>query len=91
MKMMIEVQGGVVVAITATQECSVYLIDHDNIKEKMGYYPPGEKFRVDLTDVRQAMQPDCITWEEGEDNTPEFDGVLNEALSEYEEGLCHTQ
>ncbi len=77
--MMIEVQGGVVVNITATQECSVYIVDHDNIKE-----------RDESTDnARQAMQPDCITWEEGEDNTPVFDSYLNESLSEYERGGNH--
>lgn len=80
MKMMIEVQGGVVVSITATQECSLYIVDHDNIKTM--YDLDGTM--ANTTYAREAMQPDCITWEESEDNTPEFDGFLDEALSEYE-------
>lgn len=73
MKILIEVSGGVVCNIVATQECSIYLVDHDNIKEK------GD----DPTDAREAMQPDRITYEEGLDETPEFNACLDEVLSEY--------
>ena len=31
---MVEVKGGMVVNITATDEVSIYLVDHDNIKDK---------------------------------------------------------
>ena len=81
MKIMIEVSGGVVCSITATKECSIYLVDHDNIKEK------GDSTKG----AREAMQPDCITnegghvAEPGASETPEFDKMLDEALSEYEE------
>jgi formate dehydrogenase maturation protein FdhE len=34
MKIMIEVSGGSVTNVTATQECSIYLIDHDSLKER---------------------------------------------------------
>ena len=70
MKIMIEVSGGVVCNITATEEISIYLIDHDNIKEK-----------GDNTDnAREAMQPDCIV-----EDDEEFMEKLNEALEDYEE------
>jgi hypothetical protein len=80
MKIMIEVIGGVVSCVTATQECSIYLIDHDNLKE-----------RGEAPDARSACQPDRITWEGGHiaqpggSETPEFDRYLNEALAEYEQ------
>lgn len=34
MKMIIEVSGGCITSITATQECSIYLVDHDNLRER---------------------------------------------------------
>jgi hypothetical protein len=74
MKLMIEVSGGVVCSIVATQECSIYLIDHDNIKERGG----------SAGDAKQAFQPYCITWEEGQDETPKFNEQLKEALEDYE-------
>jgi hypothetical protein len=74
MKIMIEVSGGVVTNITATQECSIHLVDHDNIKEK------GES----TDEARKALQPDFITYEEGQEETPEFDIKLDEALVDYE-------
>ena len=78
MKMMIEVSGGVVVSIVATQECSIYLVDHDNLKER------SEGGADDLVaDARQAMQPDVITWEEGQESTEQFDQLLDEALSPH--------
>jgi hypothetical protein len=73
MKIMIEVSGGVVSGITATQECSIFLVDYDNIKEK------GD----DAENARQAMQPDCITCEEGLSETPKFDEQLDKALLQY--------
>jgi hypothetical protein len=77
MKIMIEVAGGMVTNITATQEVSIYLIDHDSLKER-------EDDEI-LEGTKQAMQPDYITWEEGIDEAPEFMVHLNEALEEYEE------
>jgi len=78
MKMIIEVSGGAVVCVTATQECSIYLIDHDNLKQRR---EGGAKDPV--ADAKQAMQPDTITWEEGLEKTPQFDSYIDEALSEY--------
>lgn len=78
MKMIIEVSGGAVVCITATQECSIYMIDHDNLKQRR---EGGAKDPV--ADAKQAMQPDTITWEEGFEKTPQLDSYIDEALSEY--------
>ena len=46
MKMIIEVSGGNVVNIVATEEVSIHLVDHDNLKD-------GDEYR-------QAQQPDLI-------------------------------
>lgn len=74
MKITIEVSGGAVTNIVATQECSIYLIDHDNMAEKGS-----------VDDAKQAMQPYRITWEEGLDDTPDFDACLDETLYDYQE------
>lgn len=84
MKIMIEVSGGVVTNIVSTGECEIYLIDHDNLKERGG-------------DVKACMEPlrpgeYWNTHEGGHVATPggsefpEFDGALQEALEEYTEG-----
>lgn len=79
MKIMIEVSGGVVTSITSTKDCQIYLIDRDNIKEK------GDS----IDDCTEAMYPDCVTRELGDNNeTPEFDKLLAEALSEYTLECC---
>ena len=49
MKIMIEVSGGTICNVTATEEISIYLVDHDSLKQ--GDNPE---------DAREAMQPDCI-------------------------------
>jgi hypothetical protein len=78
MKIMIEVSGGVVTNIVATQEVSIYLIDHDNLEEKGS-----------AVDAEQAMQPYLVTYEEGHiaipggSETPIFDAALDEALDPY--------
>ncbi len=64
MKIMVEVDKGMVVNITASEEVSIYLVDHDNIKEKDG----------SIEDAEQAFQPDRICDEN------EFMEILNEAL-----------
>ena len=88
MKMIIEVSGGVVQNIIATNKISIYIIDHDNIKATCGYSPNGEVNIEELAEIRRAQQPDFITWEEGEELTPLFDGELDDALDEYDpEGL----
>lgn len=79
MKIMIEVSGGVVTNIVSTGEVSIYLVDHDELKER------GGKAKL------QAFQPDYITWEDTTDpppfdETPEFDTALKATLSEYQEG-----
>jgi hypothetical protein len=68
MKMIIEVSGGLVQNIIATEECSIYLIDHDNLKDRGG----------DLEEVQQAQQPDCIYWDE-----VDFDEALQQIFAEY--------
>ncbi len=77
MKIIIEVLGGVVNNIIATDDVSIFLIDHDNIKEK------GSP-----VDAKQAFQPDRITWEmdsDDNDTTPIFDKAFDEILQCYEE------
>ena len=71
MKMIIEVSGGLVQNITATEECSIYLIDHDVLKER----GIDDSYGGD----RQAQQPDCIYWDEAD-----FDEALSQIFAEYE-------
>jgi len=73
MKIMIEVSGGVVTNITATDEVSIYLIDHDTLTER-GYC------NEDINEIRQAQQPDCIYWDDAD-----FTEALEQVLAEYEE------
>jgi hypothetical protein len=80
MKIMIEVSGGVVCNIVATQECSIYLVDHDDIKMRI----EGEA-NDPLLDAKESMQPYFVSYEEGEENTPIFDEHLNDALSDYQQ------
>jgi hypothetical protein len=68
MKIVIEVSGGVVTCIEASEDCEIYLVDHDNIKEK------GE----DTTYAREAYSPDFIGTEE------EIMQRLSDTLEEYE-------
>ena len=64
MKILVEVDKGMVVNITTTEEVSIYLVDQDNIREKDG----------NTEDAEQAFQPDRIC------NENEFTEILNEAL-----------
>lgn len=84
MKIIIEVSGGVVSNIISTENVEIYLIDHDDLKE-----------RADNTiNARMPMQPSLITKETSSINaiddavfgihTPKFDKELNDILSEYE-------
>jgi len=73
MKMIIEVQNGVVQNIVATEEVSVHLIDHDNLADSNGV---GRKELV--SDTRQAQQPDLICDEEI------FAETLDDTLDPYE-------
>lgn len=50
MKMIIEVCGGVVTNIIATDEVSIYIIDHDNMKVEEGA----------VEEAKKAQQPDYI-------------------------------
>ena len=80
MKIMIEVCGGVVCNIVATDKCKIYLIDHDNIKER------GEDSGK-INGRLPFQTPDCITGEldtDDNDESPEFDKLLDEALEGYE-------
>lgn len=78
MKIMIEVSGGCITNIVATQECSVYIVDHDNLRE----------CGAPVEDYREAMQPYRTTYEEGLEETPVFDECLQETLAEYEDRPC---
>ena len=68
MKLLITVYGGVVCNILASEPVSIYLIDHDNIKEKGG----------NTRDARQAMQPYGIIEES------DFEVCINQELMEYD-------
>jgi hypothetical protein len=82
MKLIIEVRRGLVQNIIATGEVSIYIVDHDNIRER------GLGNPEDLAEIRRAQQSYFITWEDGEELTPLFDGQLDEILNEYDpEGL----
>ena len=85
MKILIEVSGGSVQNIVATQECSIILIDHDNIKERDE--GGGENC---LKDAVLPFQPFRVTNEEGEKVTPMFDECLFETIKDYLEecGQC---
>jgi hypothetical protein len=87
MKMMIEISGGMVTVIKATEDCEIYLIDHDNLTRSAGYDPQGKVAISDLVDMKEAMHPDYVTGElnsDDNDETPEFDKLLNEALEPYQ-------
>jgi hypothetical protein len=75
MKLLIEVSGGVVTNIVATESASIYLIDHDNLKER-------DEGGVDdvLKDVRMAMEPYSII-----EPDEEFMAMIDETLDEYRE------
>jgi hypothetical protein len=73
MKIMIEVNGGVVCSIHSTQDCEIYLIDHDNIKEK------GDS----IDDIIEPLHPDSVVCDDM------FNNYLIEALSEYAEPEVH--
>ena len=68
MKLLLTVRGGVVCDLVATEPVSIYLIDHDNIKEKGG----------DTKAARQAMQPYGII-----EKTEDFQARIEEELEEY--------
>ena len=69
MKIMISVNGGVVQDIVATEPISIYLIDHDNIREKGG----------DTEDAKQAFQP----W--GVVSEGDFPERIDMELEDYED------
>ena len=78
MKLMIEVSGEAVRSIVATQECDIYLVDHDDLKA-------GNQ--TDVNEVLEAVQPDSVTHEWTKIETPLFDQHLAEALSRYSHDL----
>ena len=71
MKIMIEVSGRVVTGVTATGDCEIYLVDHDDIDER------GCNAQNNIVEV---MHPDCVTCEIDLDETPEFDKLLKEVM-----------
>lgn len=81
---MIEVAGGVVTNIVATEEISIYLIDHDKIKERLEFEKCLEmegKADDPLKDEKQAQQPDLIT--RGDEEW--FQDELKNTLDGYED------
>jgi hypothetical protein len=63
MKILIEVSGGVVSNIVATEQCNIFLIDHDNISEKGS-----------TEEARQDREPDLVY--DDEDFDIELDRIL---------------
>jgi len=80
MKIMIEVSGGCLVGITTTEDCEIYLVDHDNLREGC---------EETILSTEDATHPDVVTNEGGHvafpgaSNTPMFDAALDEALAPY--------
>lgn len=83
MKIMIEVIGGNVCNIVATEEVSIFLIDHDNLINvavtKLRSEKGNATINKDLAEARKAQQPDLICDEE------EFDENLGDTLLKYED------
>ena len=69
--MIIEVSGGLITNIIATDAVSIYLIDHDDLKAT-------DDMEHDLLNAKQAMQPYGIVSDE-----QEFFERLDEALDGY--------
>ena len=69
MKVMIEVRGGMVACVSATEDCSIYIIDHDNLKER------GD----DGEAMKEPYHPDFIS-NEPLNNTPIFDAQVEDAI-----------
>lgn len=69
MKIMIEISGGVVTCVSSTEDCDVYIVDHDNLKER------GD----DGESMRHPYHPDFIS-NEDHSNTPIFDANIEEAI-----------
>jgi hypothetical protein len=63
MKIIIEVSGGVVSNIVATEEVSIFLVDHDNLSAEGS-----------TEEARQEREPDCIY--DDEDFEIELDRIL---------------
>jgi hypothetical protein len=68
MKLLIIVSGGVVQNIVATEPVEIYLVDHDNLKER------GES----VTSAQIAQEPSLIC------NERLLMDVLDEELAEYQ-------
>jgi hypothetical protein len=69
MKIMIEVRGGMVACVSSTQDCSIYIVDHDNLKER------GD----DGESMREPYHPDFIS-NELSNRTPIFDAQVEDAI-----------
>lgn len=77
MKIFIEVNGGAICNIVSTEDCKIYILDHDNMREK-GWTTEDEL---------SIYSPATCTGEldsDDNDETPEFDKLLAESLSEYD-------
>lgn len=69
MKIMIEVKGGMIACVSATEKCEVYIVDHDVLTEC------GD----DGEDMKVPYYPDFVSHEFGDD-TPLFDDQIDEAI-----------
>lgn len=68
MKILIEVLGGTVTNIGATEDVEIYIVDHDDLKDS--WHPA-------IDDIKNAYEPDEIWTEE------DFMGHLNGIMIEY--------
>ena len=68
-KLLIEIDGGMIQNVISTKEIDIYIVDHDNIKEK------GE----DTIIAETPIEPDKICYSES------FPKKLKEALKNYKE------
>ena len=71
MKILLEIQGGNIVNITATEEVSIHTVDHDCLKCR----------ECNPKEYQQAQQPDLIC----DDET--FQEKLDEALEDYQKDI----
>jgi rubrerythrin len=79
MKILIEVLGGCITNIVSTDDVSIFIVDHDNIKEK-----------GNIETAKQCYHADTVTGEwdsDDNDNTPLFDKHLDDIIEEYQEDM----
>lgn len=87
-KIMIEVSGGNLCNITATDEASIYILDYDNIEADLDsiktlnhLFARREALRAIVDDLHQAQQPDRIC------SLVEFYDLLGEEIEKAVQSL----